>query len=61
MTVITFPLSQVMDWRDENRRQAEINRISGQIRAKESEIAKIAHDIWLLRLERTKFEDEFRG
>lgn len=61
MSVIAFPLSQVMDWRDESRCKAEVNRINGQIRAKESEIAKIAHDIWLLRLERTRFEDEFRG
>lgn len=50
--VTTFPLSAVMEWRDENRRKAEINRIDADIRAKEAQIAKLGHDIWLLRLEK---------
>lgn len=50
--VTAFPLSAVMGWRDENRRKAEINRINERIAAKEREIAKLGHDIWLLKLER---------
>jgi len=50
--ICPFPLKDVMGWRDENRRQAEINRINERIAAKEREIAKLGHDIWLLRLEK---------
>jgi hypothetical protein len=52
MSVVSFPLGQVVDWREENRRKAESNRIDAQIRAKEQQIAKLAHDIWLLQLEK---------
>jgi hypothetical protein len=50
--IAIFPLRDVLGWRDENRRQAEINRINERIAAKQREIAKLDHEIWLLRLER---------
>jgi hypothetical protein len=50
--VVSFPLGQVIDWREENRRKAEINRIDAQIRAKEQQMANLAHDVWLLQLEK---------
>lgn len=61
MSVVTFPLGDVLDWRDENRRKAEYNRITAQMQAKEQQIAKLGHEIWLLRLERTQYEEQRRG
>lgn len=50
--ICPFPLRDVMKWRDENRRQSQINYLDAQIRANEQEIAKLAHKNWLLRLEK---------
>lgn len=50
--VAPFPLRDVLGWRDENRRKAEMNRINERIAAKEREIARLGHEIWLLRLEK---------
>lgn len=57
-TVCPFPLSQVRDWREESRRQAEINRIDAQIQANEQEIARLGHKNWLLRLEKEGLSNE---
>lgn len=49
--VVAFPLGQVLDWRAQNRVQAERNRLESIIRTKEQEIARLAHQIWLHKLE----------
>lgn len=55
--VVSFPLGDILDMRNENFRKSEINRINAKIQQKESEIARIGHEIWLLRLERTRYEE----
>lgn len=52
MNICPFPIKDVLEFRDESRRTAAINRIEASIRAKEQEMAKLAHEVWLLRLEK---------
>ncbi len=58
MNVLNFPVHEI---RDDNYAQSEVNRLSGRIRANEQEIARLAHDNWLLRLEREGHEEKLRG
>lgn len=48
MNVLRFPVHEI---RHDNALQAQRNHIEAQIRAKEQEIAKLAHAIWLHKLE----------
>lgn len=58
MNILAFPINQI---RDDNYAKSEVIRISSKIRQKESDIATLAHEIWLLRLEREGHEEVLRG
>jgi hypothetical protein len=47
-----FPIRDILDWREDARKKAEVNRIDAQLRTHEQEIAKLSHKMWLLRMER---------
>jgi len=61
MTARVFPLGKLMGMRQDNYAQSEINRIDNKIAANERTIGELAHANWLLRLERTQFEEDLRG
>lgn len=55
MNVLPFPVHQI---RSDAFVEYRINRIKEEIEAKQREMAKIAHDIWLLKLEKEGLSNE---
>jgi len=61
MTARVFPLGKLMGMRQDNYAQSEINRIDNKIAENERQIGTLAHANWLLRLERTQYEEDLNG